>query len=68
MDHFGTAERRTAKLCDRLIKRGVPAEIAADSMMTSALGLWAAHTGHANVARAALQLWQRLRVATDHGN
>jgi hypothetical protein len=66
-DPFDVADKATARLSARLIKAGVPPEIASDAMMTSALGLWAAATGRHQTAAFLLGGWQALREATDHG-
>jgi hypothetical protein len=64
-DPFEVADKATARLSARLIKEGIPPEIAADAFMTSALGLWAAATGRHHVAGFLLGGWQVLREATD---
>lgn len=49
-DHYVRASARTNRHARQLLRTGVPAVVAADALLTSALALWAAHTGrHADV-------------------
>ena len=64
-DHFEVAKKVTARLSARLLKQGIPPEIASDALMTAALGAWAAATGRHQVAGFLLGGWQALREATD---
>lgn len=67
MDNFDRASARTHRHARRLLDTGIPAIVAADALLTSALALWAADTARHADAQALTAIWCAVRDDT-HGS